>query len=93
MAAELGIKKKQKQKRKANTAGGDAPAATAIAAPEQEVVKKRAKRSTTTEAHPAGELQLDQPHQAVGPAFDARTSDGTAIVEPALHKHKRRWPP
>ena len=93
MAAELGIKQKQKQKRKANTAGGDAPAATAIAAPEQRVMKTRAKRSATAQAHPAGELELDQPHQAAGPAVDTRTSDGTAMVEPALHTKKRRCPP
>ena len=93
MAAELGTKKKQKRKREENPAAADAPAAAAAAAPENEVVKKRSKQSATPGAQLAGKPKLDQPQQGEGAAAGTRASDGTATVEPAVHKKQRRCAP
>lgn len=93
MAAELGIKKKQKQKRKATVAGADAPAVADAAAPETEVVKKKAKRSAISGAQLAGEDQSSQQQQTAGAAASPRTSEGTAVIEPAAHKKPRRCAP
>ena len=93
MAAQLGLKKKQKQKRKATVAGADAPAVADSAAPEPEVVKKKAKRSAISGAQLAGEEQSSQQQQTADAAAGARTSEGTAVIDPAAHKKPRRCAP
>jgi hypothetical protein len=93
MAAQLGLKKKQKQKRKATVAGADAPAVADSAAPEPEVVKKKAKRSAISGAQLAGEEPSSQQQQTADAAAGTCTSEGTAVIDPAAHKKPRRCAP
>ncbi len=94
MAADIGVTKKQKQKRKATAAGANVPAAADTAAPESKVAKKRSKQSAIPESQLAGEQQLvSQQQQVAGAAAGPRTSEGTAVVEPAAHEKPRRCAP
>ena len=82
-AARMAAVPEAKQKtRKAKTAGGAAPAAADIAAPDQQRASKHDKQPVQCE-----------PHKHLDAAAVPPTSEGAAEEAPAAHKKRRRFAP